>query len=284
MSSYSIFDGPGGLPMVRIANAFAEAEVSFYGAQVLRYQPRDARPVLWVSEQSVYRYGKAIRGGIPVCWPWFGAHPGDPAQPAHGYARILAWPLIEAVELPDGGTRLGFALSPQALAERIALPDFDATLSVTVGRELEVVLKVANLSRVPFPYSGALHSYFAVGDIGRVRVTGLDGANYFDAPAGAECVQAGDVTFAGEVDRVYRSEAVCDIVDPAWERTIRVAKRGSASTVVWNPWIDKAARMSDFGDREYQGMLCVETANAREDARTLAPGAAGELAAIISLR
>ncbi len=284
MSSYHIFDGPGELPMVRIDNAFAEAEISFYGAQVLRYTPKNARPVLWVSEQSRYEYGKAIRGGIPVCWPWFGAHPTDPAQPAHGFARILAWPLVEALELEDGATEIVFALSPEVWQNQIPMPGCETRLRVRVGAELTVSLELSNRDSKPLTYTGALHSYFAVGDVTKVRVHGLDGCRYRDSLTGQNHIQTGDVTVEGETDRIYFDGGVeCLLIDPVWERTIRIAKRGSGSTVVWNPWIAKSKRMADFGDDEYPGMLCIETADAPGDERTLAPGASAELTTVISL-
>ncbi len=284
MSTYRFIDGEGDLPFAKIENQFATAEISFYGAHVTSFIPQGEKPVLWVSRQSMYQYGKAIRGGIPVCWPWFGAHPSDRNQPSHGYARIMAWPLVEALDLPDGATQLSFELSPEALKQRVAVPDFQAKMTVTVGRELEVKLYIRNLGPEAWSYTGALHTYFNVSDIRKVSVCGLDGAAYRDSLTGEDKVQQGDITFAGEVDRIYRdTTGACDIVDAGWNRTIRVAKRGSASTVVWNPWIEKSQKMSDFGDDEYLGMLCVETANAGNDVRRLAPGADAELTTIIGI-
>ncbi len=276
----------GGLPVACLASAHATAKVALHGAHVLAFQPDGAAPVLWLSARSRYEAGAPIRGGMPVCWPWFGPHPSVPTLPIHGFARIEPWACAGTWALADGVTRLALRLAGAADSRPGWSHPFDLQLVVTLSAALEVELIATNTGTQPFACSAALHSYFAVSDVTSVKVHGLEGCRYLDTVPvpPAEGVQHGPVTIGAEVDRAYfDTAATCTIEDPGLRRNIRIAKRGSLSTVVWNPWIAKAARMPDFGDDEYPGMLCVETANAREDARTLAPGESHSLVAEISV-
>lgn len=273
--------GPGGMPHARLRAGDATAEVAVHGGHVLTYSRGEGPPLLWVSRQAIYQAGKAVRGGIPVCWPWFGPHPDDPARPAHGFARTQIWQVLGGGSGPAGAwLRLGLGDSPATMA--LWPHPFALELTVTVGPALELALAAHNPGPAPFVYTGALHSYFSVGDVTRVAITGLEGARYLDQLTGATLTQAGPVTVAGEVDRIYQeTTAACVIDDPALGRRITVAKAGSRSTVVWNPWVEKARRLADFGDDEYPEMLCVETANAPGDSVELAPGASHTLRATI---
>ena len=287
MSEYSIVNGPGDLPCVELSNRSGRALVSLYGAHVLSFIPAGGEEVLFLSGHSHYVYGKAIRGGIPVCWPWFGAHPDDPSLPSHGFARIRSWAPAEDCELirRDGEeiTRLVLELPRAAYPEKPLLPAVRARLIVEAGRRLRVSLVLKNLSTEEFHYSGALHTYFRVGEIAEVSVTGLEGASCLDSLTGREEPWHGPVRFSEEFDRVFYSDAACVIHDPSLGREIRVEKSGSNSTVVWNPWTAKSARMSDFGDDEFHRMLCVETAFARRDARILPPGGEAVHTAVIGV-
>ena len=265
--------GPGGLPVTQIRNAHAAATVAVQGGHVVGFQPHGYAPVLWVSSHSRYEPGKAIRGGIPVCWPWFGPHPSDPAKPAHGFVRTAMW-AVEATGVVAGGAtsiRLGIADDE---ATRALWPHaFRLQIAITVGQALHVELIARNTGGERFICGGALHSYFSVSDVSGVAIHGLDGCAYIDQLDGQRKIQHGPLTIAAETDRVYLdTTAECVIDDPGLARRIRIAKAGSRSTVVWNPWAAKAQRLPDFGDQEYHGMVCVETANAREDVVTLAPG------------
>jgi glucose-6-phosphate 1-epimerase len=256
-----------GFPVVEVTNAQATATVALQGAQVMRWQPHGAEPVIWLSPVAKLAPGKSIRGGVPVCWPWFGPHPGDAAKPAHGYARTVAWEPVEAVALADGATRLVFALR-ESEATRTHWPHHTpAELLLTIGRELTVELLTRNEEAAPVVIGEALHTYFQVSDIGAIAVQGLDGCRYADKVRGfAHDTQQGAIRFSGEVDRVYVSGAAdCVIEDPGYRRAIRIAARGSRSTVVWNPWVEKAEKMGDLGEDGYRHMVCVESGNALDD-------------------
>ncbi|MDD5249044.1 MAG: D-hexose-6-phosphate mutarotase [Rhodocyclaceae bacterium] len=268
-------DMPGGFTVARVTTAFAEATIAVQGAHVMTYQPAGQAPLIWLSRRAKFAPGKSIRGGVPVCWPWFGPHAANPQFPAHGFARTVPWRLVAAAELPDGRVRVSFELIPSA-ANRVQWPH-DAVVrnSITVGQELEVELATTNTGRAPFELGQALHAYFEVGDIRRATVTGLEGCDYLDKMDGGKRKrQAGPIAFAAETDRIYLgTRGCCSIVDPALERSILVTSTGSRSTVVWNPWLGKAEKMGDFGPDGYLDMVCVETANAAADVIQLAPGA-----------
>ncbi len=266
--------GPGELATAFVSGPKAEGSVVLQGAHVLHFQPRGQAPVLWHSERSFFAPGRPIRGGIPVCWPWFGTHPTDPGKPGHGFARILGWEVLGTSSGPTGvAIDLGLTQQPSTL--QLWPHPFSLRLRASFGEQLQVELHVANTGDQPFTFSGALHSYFAVSQSNHISIAGLEGSPYFDKVGAAPQYQEGPVTITGETDRVYQeTTAECQIADPGLQRRICIAKAGSQSTVVWNPWIAKAARTEDFGDQEYQAMVCVETANAAPDQRTLTPGAA----------
>jgi len=240
-----------------------------------------------MSKCSDFEVGLPIRGGIPICWPWFGAHPTDPDKPSHGFARRQLWDVLGTAVADDGATSLRLALADCDDFRTMWPQPFTLELTVTVGTSLRVALTMQNNGTAPVTHTCALHSYFNVANVADVRVRGLAGCAFIDTvepKPWKRHKQDGPVTFAKETDHVYVDTSVdCLIDDPGLQRTIRVAKQGSRSTVVWNPWITKSARMEDFGDDEYPGMLCVETTNAADDAVTLAPGAAHEIVTILSV-
>ena len=265
------FDGDGvtvllwhGLPAVELVNPAGRAVVTLLGAHVVEYAPAGQEELLFLSGKSEFRSGKAIRGGVPVCFPWFGAAP-EGKSGSHGWARITEWELV-------------FADRERAVFT-LRTPEFSLRYTVSPGAELSMRLEIVNVSGRELAYSGALHTYFRVGNVAETEILGLDGVTFRDALTGERHVQTGPVRIDREVDRAYITDADVTIVDPVLKRRIRVSKSGSRSTMVWNPWIDKARRMPDFGDEEYPQMLCIEAANvpAVDDARTLAPGAEGEL-------
>jgi D-hexose-6-phosphate mutarotase len=265
-------EGAGGFPVVVLAGPHGSCEVSLYGGQVLSHRPPGQSPVLFVSRQAVYEPGKPIRGGIPVCWPWFGAHPSDRHKPAHGFARLLPWTLLSA-EYSSHLTDVKLSLVDSEATRAFWPHAFELVLRVVLDRGLRVELTTRNRDHAAISISEALHTYLRVRDIGRTVVRGLDGRRYFDALTGREhAAQKGDITFHGETDRVYRDPGPeCVVEDAALGREIVLDTRGSHDTVVWNPWIEKSRRLADLGDDEYTGFLCVETANARP-ALTLQPG------------
>ena len=248
------------------------AEVYDYGAHVWSWS-LDGNAVLWTSAESVFEPGKALRGGVPICWPWFGPGRTGDLTPAHGFARISEWALAGRVDR-DNAEFLTYVLDPQVAPGALPGEDWRVTYEVSVGDELELALTVENLGATPFSYEVALHTYLTVGDVRQVSVAGLDGASYLDKVTGRRELQSGDVTISAETDRVYDRAGDIDVTDPVLGRRLHIASEGAANTVVWNPWIAKAAAMPDFGDDEWTGMLCIEAGNVRESAVTLAPGSA----------
>lgn len=283
-----LVEGAGGLPMIDVCNAHATARVSVYGAQVLAYRPTGAAAdLLFLSQRAVYQAGKAIRGGVPVCWPWFGPDPQGLGRPAHGLARTRLWSLRHTEALPDGQTLIVMGLSDSAETRALWPHRFDLSLAVTMGATLRLALCTHNTGDTAFPLTQALHSYFSVGDIAQTVVTGLDGCRYTDnarGAGGALKTQRGDIAFVAEVDRIYaNAPAELGIEDRAGRRRIRIRTEGSRTAVVWNPWADIAAGMADLPDDVYQHFVCVETANAGDEVITLAPGERHTLVAEITL-
>ena len=274
-----------GLPVAEIRNSYAAASVAVQGGHVITFQPHGQHPVLWLSSLSVFERGKTIRGGIPVCWPWFGSHPTHPSLPFHGFVRTAMWQVRgTSVGLGDATEiRLGLTESETSLA--LWPHTFDLEIVVTVGSRLRVELIARNPGDQPFVCGGALHSYYTVGDARQIAIHGLDGCDYLDKVEGFKRKpQRGSVTFTGETDRVYLdTDATCVIDDPVLARRIGIAKAGSRTTVVWNPWAEKAKQIADFEDQEYLSMVCVETANADTDVATVAPGGEHRLSAVIGL-
>ena len=241
------------------------------GGHVTHFQPVNEKPMLFMSAASDFESGKAIRGGIPICFPWFGPHASDTSKPSHGYARLNQWRIVETCATPE-------SLSVELATE---ITPFDLRYLIEFGKALKVSLMVRNDSDEHVECEVALHTYFSVSSIDNVTITGLENASYFDKLKPGECSATekptGEPTgepikIASEVDRVYQNtESAIKVHDSGYERVIVTEKTGSQSTVVWNPWIEKAKRMSDFGDNEYPQMLCVETANITPNAIQLSP-------------
>lgn len=277
--------GPGEFTSAEITNDAATATIALHGGHILSFQPHGRPPVLWVSRYSHYMGGKAIRGGIPVCWPWFAGHPTDAGKPAHGFARITPWTVLGSEATPGGATRLRLGLTDTEATRSLWPYPFQLELTVTVGSALSVELLVRNPGADSFSCTGALHSYFSVSDIANVAIRGLEGCAYLDKVAGHQYrEQMGAVTITAETDRIYLdTTADCLIVDNGWQRQIRVAKQGSRTTVVWNPWAVRARQLSDFGDEEYRHMVCVEAVNTADDVIILPPGGRHLLQTTLSL-
>jgi glucose-6-phosphate 1-epimerase len=263
-----------GFIVAEVKTAFSTASIALQGAHVMTWQLQGQKPVIWMSKAAKLVPGKSIRGGVPLCWPWFGAHATEAGYPGHGFARTIAWSLLSAGKLPDGRVRLEFEPVMNDAARAQWPHDTAVKYSVTVGQELVVGLATKNTGKTAFVIGQALHTYFEIGDINKVGIAGLTGCAYIDKVAGSQRKkQKGSVTFAGEMDRVYLGTAgCCGIVDPVLKRTLLITSTGSRSTVVWNPGKDKAAKMGDFGNKGEDRMVCVETANAADDVITLAPG------------
>ena len=274
-------NGSGDLPVVDIQTPLASARVALQGAHLLAWQPAGAAPVIWLSQAAVFAPGQAIRGGVPVCWPWFGAREG---LPMHGFVRTRLWQVRSAAMDPAGQVVLRLSLQDDADTRALWDHAFDLELLVTLGATLSLTLISRNTGDQPFTLTDALHSYFCVADIQQTTVQGLDGCDYLDKVQNfARARQSGAVEFTGETDRIYLdTTADCVIEDQQQQRQIRIAKTGSSSTVVWNPWREKV--FADMAAGEHRQMLCVETCNAGPDQITLAPGQSHALSATISVR
>lgn len=258
-------------PLIHVAHPAASASIALHGAHLTAWQPTGARPVIYTSPDARFMAGKEIRGGIPICWPWFNAHPTDPSMPAHGFARIRFWTLTRVAE-DNAFVELEFTLNSSDETRSLFPHDFRVTLTMRIGAELSVALRTTNLSPDPITISGALHTYFAIGDLSEIAITGLEGVDYLDTVGEhAERAQEGPIHFGGEVDRVYRAAPPVRIVDRAFGGNITMESSGSRSTVVWNPFIQKAATIGDLPDDAYRDFVCIEAANAKHDVRTLLP-------------
>lgn len=266
----------GGLIIAQVGNAQATATLCLQGAHLMAWQPKSqAVPVVWLSSDARLLPGKSIRGGTPVCWPWFGAHTSEPAFPAHGYARTVPWRVLESGSEPGGATRLTLRLAESDQTRAQWPHDARLDLTVIAGETLRMELVTENFGAEDFAITEALHTYFRIGDIGAARITGLSGCDYWDKVGGSTLArQDGTIRFAGETDRVYvNTAAECAIEDDLLKRRIRIAKSGSRSTVVWTPWTEKARRMGDLGQPDgWREMVCVESANALENAVNVAAG------------
>jgi glucose-6-phosphate 1-epimerase len=277
--------GTGGLTCAQITTAACTATVYLHGAHLAAWTPAGRPPVLFLSQQSWFEREKPLRGGVPICWPWFGPHATKSTWPGHGFARLMTWE-VEATRIGDAGKVAMVLLLKSSAATRQYVPwDFELRHRITVGPQLIMKLETTNTGLEAMRIEEALHTYFAVGDVRTARVLGLNGKVYLDKVDGFKRKrQHGAVTFHGETDRVYlETPGTTKIIDPAGGRTITIDKAGSANTVVWNPWVEKARHMADFGEEEWPGMLCVETANVGVQAVAIKPGERHELRAVISV-
>ena len=280
----AVVPGNGGLPKVRISSAEAVGDMYLHGAHVTSWKPRGAEEVLFVSSQSRWEDGQAIRGGVPVCFPWFADRADNPKAPNHGFVRTKAWQLESIV--PSGASVTVTMVTTSADANRAWWPaDFRLLHRVTFGRELTHELIVTNTGTTSLRFEEALHTYFDVGHIEQVRVHGLDTVRYLDkTDLNREKIQHGAVDIVSETDRVYlNTPHAIDLEDRAWRRHIHVAKENSLTTVVWNPWVRKARALPDLGDDEWTQMICIESSNVADFAVVLAPGQQHTMEAIVGV-
>jgi glucose-6-phosphate 1-epimerase len=289
-----------GLVAVRVTTPAAEATIYLHGAHLTHWKPAGEAPAIFLSQRAEFAAGKPIRGGVPVIFPWFGERHDGKTGPMHGFARISEWELAFAAMTGDE-LHLAFTLAPDEQSRALGFDHFRLSYRVTIGRTLTLQLTVANDSGsggvreasdetkaigAPLVFEEALHTYYAVTDAQRVSIDGLGGATYLDKVDGMKrkVQPAGALKLEGRIDRPYlNTEATCVLHDEAGGRRIVVAKKGSASTVVWNPWKDLTPTMADMEPDAWLHMTCIETANVGEDALTLAPGETHSMRAHISI-
>ena len=259
-----------GQPLLTIDNQYARAEISLFGAHVLSYQRHGEPASIWLSDKAVLDGSKPIRGGIPLCWPWFGPAPArvGSGKPSHGFARTSLWTL-DGVSNHGDGTLVHLSLRDNEATRQLWPHAFELELDVLVGKELALVLTTRNTGKEPLVYSGALHTYLQISSPEAVSVSGL-GEPYADKLTGQNGQQQGALTLNGPLDRVYwQPDAQVSIQDG--ERQTRVVSGNHDSVVVWTPWLEGASAMADMSDDGYRTMLCVEAAIAGDAGVTVAP-------------
>lgn len=265
---------PSGVSIAHIENDSATASISLFGGQVLAWQPkRAADPVLWMSQLAKFDATTAIRGGVPICWPWFGKHPSAATAPSHGYARLCAWDLDRITSLSDGRTEVVMSLPQSAQSGDHRFADMSLSARILVGDSLEVALTTHNKSSASVRVTEGFHTYFHVSDIAAVQVTGLNDCEYVDLiDNDRRRRQVGAIGFTGELGRIFVScNKTCAIEDRQLGRVLRVASAGSQSVAVWNPGLNTASGMADLGSEGWRTMVCVEAANALENALVIVP-------------
>jgi glucose-6-phosphate 1-epimerase len=272
----------GGLPKVRITSPQAEGEMYLHGAHVTSWKPTGREEVLFLSSRSRWENGQAIRGGVPVCFPWFGDKHDDPHAPAHGFVRTKSWQL-DSISKGEDAVTVSMSTESNADTRKWWPAQFRLVHRATFGLELSLELMVTNRGTAPMRFEEALHAYHRVADIQKVRVQGLDAVHYLDkTDSNRKKLQRGEIAIVSETDRVYlnTSDAV-RLQDPILHRRTSVTKENSRTTVVWNPWVQKAHSLSDFGDDEWRQMVCIETSNVSDFAVDLAPGDQHTMKAVV---
>ncbi len=280
----SITAGNLGLPRVSIHTPVAAAEIYLHGAQLTSWRPAGAEEVIFLSQHSQWEAGRAIRGGIPVCFPWFRNKADDAKAPAHGFVRTKAWQL-DSVEKQGEVVLVSLSTVSDETTRAWWPHDFHLTHRLTIGEELAQELVVSNTGNASLRFEEALHTYYRVGGAGAVRVQGLDGVAYLDNTDGnRKKQQEGDVVFTRQTDSAYidTTHAV-EIYDPLLRRRIRLTKQNSRTTVVWNPWSTGAQTLKDLGGDEWRAMACVEASNIRDFAVDLLPGQQHTMKTIINV-
>jgi glucose-6-phosphate 1-epimerase len=277
----AIVAGNGGLTKITITTKFSTAEIYLHGAHVTHFQKTGEPPLIFMSAKSYFADGKPIRGGVPICFPWFGNRDGEPS---HGFARTTEWKLIETSAAVDGSVTLHFRL-PE-IPERTAWKNLRTEFAVTVSDQLTMELIATNDSNGAIEIENCLHTYFNVGDISAVSIDGLQGAHYLDNAAGGNGelkTQSESVLhIPRETNRLYLdTPTAVEIRDENLKRAIRVEKFNSNSTVVWNPWTTQKLP-DDFDPAEHKNMVCVESGNVKQNKISLAPGKTSALKVILS--
>jgi glucose-6-phosphate 1-epimerase len=278
-----IVPGNTGQPKVKITSVAASAEIYLHGAHLTSWIPAGAEEVIFLSSKAQYQEGKAIRGGVPICFPWFNAKTDDPKAPSHGLVRTKTWDL-ESITHEGNAIAVALSTSSDDATRKWWPHEFRAVQRITISTNLQMELTVTNTGAAPLTFQEALHTYYRVGNVRHVRLVGLDDISYLDNTEGnTEKIQYGDNTFDQRIDNAYlNTETQLELTDPSLNRRILIGKQNSRNTVVWNPWATLANGMSDLGD-EWPHFVCVEAANIRANAITRQPGEQHTMTAIIRI-
>jgi glucose-6-phosphate 1-epimerase len=268
-----------GLIRASVTTAACTAELYLQGAHLTQWQPEGHKPVLFLSERSAIVPGKAIRGGVPIIFPWFGARTATATSPrtdgpAHGFARRSNWQIASATIHGDD-IHLTLTLEPNDISRSLGYDDFLLTYKLIIGAALKLQLIVKNRSKDPMVFEEALHTYFMVGDVQQIAISGLVDTEYLDKTDGLKRKRQSESTLilTGETDRPYlNTEATIAIADPIIKRRITMDKQNSKTTVVWNPWSEQTAKLADMNPDGWKQMVCIESANVIDNAVTLSPG------------
>lgn len=258
------------LPLLHISNQSCEALIAVQGAHLLQFKPHSGAELLWLSPNAIFAEGTAIRGGIPVCLPWFGVNQKDPSKPKHGFVRNQDWQLSEVHEPDTNTTVLVFTF--ESSTEDLALfpHPFTAQLKIILSDDITLELTLLNCSDAEAEFSWALHSYHPVADLASTAVAGLSGLNYLDNLRGLKPTpQDGNIRFDGEVDRVYESVPVSQQI--LGQPAITISGHNCETAIVWNPGAENAASMADVGEGIHQQFICVERGAAFGNSWVLAP-------------
>lgn len=279
-------EGPEGFPIALITTPHATAAITPYGAQLLSYTfASDSNDLLFLSEKAIFKEGTPIRGGVPICWPWFGPDPQSLGRSDHGLARTRMWRVVSSDLLNDQECSITFELTDTPETYALWPHRFRLTLKIIVGKELMMELTTRNLGETPMKLTQALHTYFAIGDIAQTKITGLEGLTYSDkTDDGTEKREETAIRIEAETDRIYPTDGG-DIViqDASFNRSIRIACEGSKTAVVWNPWIRVCEQKPDLATEDYKKTLCIETANAGDEIIVVAPQKSYTIKAIYSI-
>jgi len=277
-----------GLEYLEVQNTHAVAKIALQGGHVVWWRPKSsAQDVLWLSSNARYEKGRSIRGGVPICWPWFGQHPTDGTFCNHGFARVIPWRLAKSIQLKNGATKIILKMLPTKEATKQLTYNYELELTIVVGETLYLNLKTTNLSGNPFTISEGYHTYFYVSDIENIKITGLENTVYTDKFDNFNrSIQKSSIRFNGAFDRVYSNTSNdCYIEDEKFNRVITVKKSNSNSTVVWTPWEEIAKNMGDMGSKdEWRRMVCVETANLHEHSVVIYPSLSHSIATEYSVQ
>jgi glucose-6-phosphate 1-epimerase len=280
-----ICEGNGGLPQIQITGSRARGEMYLHGAQVTSWKPVGNDEVLFLSTKSRWQEGQAIRGGIPICFPWFRAKRDDPQAPAHGFVRTKSWQLDSIVE-DKSGVCVSMSTGSDEQTRRWWPGHFRLSHRVVFGSELALELTCANTGKTELRFEEALHTYNRVSDVASVRLQGLDAVQFLDnTDSNKAKIQHGDVTITSATDDAFiDTQEDVDLIDPKLHRHIRLKKANSRTTVVWSPGREGAAQLGDLGDGEWTRFLCVEASNILAASVTLPPGEEHTMTATLSIR
>ncbi|MDX8398477.1 MAG: D-hexose-6-phosphate mutarotase [Mariprofundaceae bacterium] len=262
------------LPVINIHNEYADARISLQGAHITHFKPKHEKDMIWISDDATYAPGKSLRGGIPICWPWFGPHASNSDLPGHGPARTVDWEITHCQQQSDGRTSIKLEMVQRPELQEMYGQELHVQIHIIIGTTLQISLITKNLGTENFTLSQAFHTYFYISNIKEVHVEGLEGCQYIDKIDSAKLKeQQGSLNISQETDRIYLSTPEqLRVIDPGFNRAIKIQNQHSASAIVWNPWIETAEKMGDLGEQGYLNMLCVETANAASDSVQLKAG------------